>query len=166
MKIMMDDYSKIESKVTFIEPFPDRLRSLLRPQDLDFVELHQCLVQDIDPSIFSTLSEGDILFIDSSHISKIGSDVNWLIFRILPLLKRGTVIHFHDILFPFEYPREWIFEGRFWNEAYILKAFLMYNSGFEMLLFNDYLAKTQRQFLDEIDPRLSAAGGSLWLRKK
>ena len=66
--------------------------------------------------VFSDLKSGDFLFIDSSHISKVGSDVNFLIFKILPRLPVGTFVHFHDIFWPFEYPAEWIRQGTAWNE--------------------------------------------------
>jgi len=128
--------------------------------------LHQSRVQLVPPNFFLRLQHGDILFIDSSHVSKVGSDLNYLLFHILPILKSGVIIHFHDILYPFEYPKEWIYEGRFWNEAYLLKAFLMYNCDFEILLFNDYMVKEEKEFLRGIDDRLLSGGGSIWLRKK
>jgi hypothetical protein len=82
--------------------------------------------------IFCGLEENDILFIDSTHVTKINSDVNKIIFEILPKLQKGVLIHFHDIFWPFEYPQTWIREGMFWNEAYILRAFLEYNNSFEI----------------------------------
>ena len=81
-------------------------------------------LQDVDLKEFDKLKSGDVLFIDSTHVSKIGSDVNYLFFEILPRLHRGVYIHIHDIFYPFEYPKDWIDEGRAWNENYILRAFL------------------------------------------
>ena len=83
-------------------------------------------MQDVALSTFSGLRRGDILFIDSSHVAKIGSDVNHLVFTVLPALQSGVLVHFHDIFFPFEYPQAWLAEGRAWNEAYLLRAFLQY----------------------------------------
>lgn len=151
--------------IDLIEPFPDRLFNLFTSEDRSRYTLHKQRVQTVPVSLFETLKPGDILFIDSSHISKVGSDFNFLLFQILPILQPGVLVHLHDILFPFEYPKEWIYEGRFWNEAYLLKAFLMYNSGFNILLFNDYFVKTENIYLSEIDQRLQAGGGSIWLQK-
>lgn len=151
--------------IDFIEPFPDRLLGLVKKGDEKYFTLHQQKVQHVPVGLFLKLERGDILFIDSSHISKTGSDVNFLIFQILPLLKPGVLVHFHDILFPFEYPKEWVLEGRFWNEAYLLKAFLMYNRDFKILLFNDHLLRADHDFTKSIDARLQAGGGSIWLQK-
>ena len=105
----MKSISLIKIHLTFVEPFPEeRLDSLVLPTD-NYVIIKD-IVQNISSDLFSGLQENDILFIDSSHISKTYSDVNYLIFNILPNLKKGVVIHFHDIFFPFEYPSEWIID--------------------------------------------------------
>ena len=84
---------------------------------------------------------GDILFIDSSHTVKIGGDVNYFFLEVLPRLKPGVIVHVHDIFFPFDYPRHWVMdELRFWSEQYLLQAFLSFNSEFEVLIANRYLA--------------------------
>jgi hypothetical protein len=163
--VLYDVIRKLENYpivVNFVEPYPARLLSLLQEEKHGFT-LHRKSVQQIPVDIFKTLEEGDILFIDSSHISKVGSDVNFLLFNVLPILKPGVLVHFHDILFPFEYPKEWIYAGRFWNEAYLLKAFLMFNRDFSVVLFNDYLIHADREFLASVDPRLLSGGGSIWL---
>ena len=92
------------TRLTFIEPYPVRLKRLLRSEDYSQVTILEQKVEDVDFAIFESLEENDILFIDSTHVSKIGSDVNTIVFDILPRLKKGVYIHFHDILFPFEYP--------------------------------------------------------------
>lgn len=154
-------------RFTFIEPNAERLCSLLRTEDLDRVQLIEKPVQQVAAQVFSSLEVDDVLFIDSSHVAKVGSDVNYLFFKILPLLQSGVLIHIHDIMWPFEYPLEWIIEGRSWNEAYILRAFLQYNEAFDILLFNSYLGHTQRKMLTARMPRfLQNTGGSLWLRKR
>lgn len=163
-----------EIEFTFIEPYPDRLRALLSDEDLSRVSLLDQPVQQVDLSRFEKLEKGDILFIDSSHVSKTDSDVNDLIHRILPHLKLGVIIHFHDILWPFEYPKKWLKAGRAWNEAYLLRAFLQYNSSFEILFFNSYLEHHHRQKLRETLPlmlrqppaKMTFGNSSLWLRKK
>jgi predicted O-methyltransferase YrrM len=151
---------------TFIEPYPDRLKANLKPQDSVKCRLIEKQVQDLPLEIFDELDANDFLFVDSSHVSKVGSDVNYILFKILPRLKPGVLVHIHDIFFPFEYPEGWFNEGRAWNEAYLVRAFLQYNRDFKVLLFADYLGKTQREFLAENMPLcLKDTGGSLWLQK-
>jgi len=158
---------------TFIEPHPDRVRALLSEEVLSRVNLLERPVQQIDLSEFEKLQNGDILFIDSSHVSKTGSDVNSLIHQILPYLKPGVIIHFHDILWPFEYPKKWLKAGRAWNEAYMVRAFLQYNSSFEILFFNSFMEHHHRQMLREALPlmlrqppaKMTFGNSSLWLKK-
>lgn len=153
---------------TFIEPFPEkRLLNLLTKKDTENTNIIKDYVQNVPISAFSTLESKDILFIDSSHVSKIGSDVNTILFDILPTLKPGVLVHFHDIFWPFQYPKEWIIdEGRAWNEAYLLRAFLQYNSKFEILFFNSYMGYKYNLELKNLIPLfLKNPGGSLWLRK-
>ncbi len=151
---------------TFIEPFPDRLLSLLSQEDQQKQKVVQEIVQDVPRSVFSELESNDILFIDSSHVAKIGSDVVLLLTEILPTLANGVIVHIHDMFWPFEYPENWIREGRAWNELYFVKAFLQFNNSFEILLFNSYLGIQQKELMQECLPRFVPDGGSsLWLRK-
>ena len=93
--------------------------------------------------------------------------MNYLLFQVLPRLRPGVVVHVHDVMWPFEYPREWVLEGRAWNEAYLVRAFLQYNDVFDILLFNSYVGHRERAFLSERMPRfLENTGGSLWLVKR
>ena len=78
----------------------------------------------MDIALFDTLEAGDILFVDSSHVVKAGSGCHLLFSDVLPRLNPGTLIHFHDVFERFEYPAEWLREGRGWNEQYVLRAFL------------------------------------------
>lgn len=151
---------------TFIDPFPQLLNSLVRSEDKESVTVLAQPLQEVASDVFDKLGENDILFIDSTHVSKVGSDVNRLVFEILPQLAQGVLIHVHDIFYPFEYPREWIYEGRAWNEAYLLRAFLQYNSAFEVLLMNTYMTCFHEDFFRQQMPLcLRNTGGSLWLRK-
>ena len=151
---------------TFIDPFPHRLRSLLREGDDLRYRIIRQPVQNVSLEVFDELDDGDVLFIDSTHVSKIGSDVNRLLFDVLPRLKPGVLVHFHDIFYPFEYPREWIYRGRAWNENYLLRAFLMFNSDFEVLVFNSYLAHLHAAEVAASMPLWAEKpGGSLWLRR-
>ena len=82
-------------------------------------------MQDIELEFFLQLESGDMLFIDSSHTVKIGSDVNYFFLEVLPRLRPGVIVHVHDIFLPFEYRRDWVLdELRFWTEQYLLQAFL------------------------------------------
>lgn len=151
----------------FIEPNPQQFLSLLKKKDLERIEIVPSRLQEVSLSRFAALSANDILFIDSTHVSKIGSDVNYLIFEILPVLQSGVYIHFHDIFYPFEYPKQWIFDlGIVWSEAYLLRSFLQYNSTFRIAFFNTYLERFYEQiFRDSMPLCLKNRGGSLWLRK-
>jgi hypothetical protein len=153
-------------QTTFIEPYNERLLSLINQRDKGKSKIIEARVQDVDVSVFSTLEENDILFVDSTHVSKIGSDVNRLFFEILPSLAKGVYIHFHDIFLPFEYPPQWIYEGRAWNEAYVLRAFLQYNQCFEVVLMNAFMGMFHGAFFHEKMPLfMKNTGGSLWIKK-
>jgi hypothetical protein len=108
--------------VTCVEPYPARLQSLLRSPDE--VTLLHMPVQHVELELFAELSAGDILFVDSTHVLKTGSDVHFELFSILPIVAPGVRVHFHDVPYPFEYPDEWIFQTNYsWNEAYALRPF-------------------------------------------
>jgi hypothetical protein len=161
------EYFGLETRLTFIEPDMTRLRGLFRDGDYESVELHEMKVQDTDSKLFGSLEADDILFIDSSHVLKTGSDLCFELFEVLPTLRTGVLVHFHDISSSFEYPREWIMEERRgWNEAYALRAFLMYNTAFKVCFFNNYFVK---RFSDQLHTPgihlLRNPGGSLWLRR-
>ena len=154
------------TQFTFIEPFPQRLRSLLTDEDMSRHRILEASVQDVPLDTYADLDRSDILFIDSSHVVKTGSDVAFLFFEVLPSLRPGTIVHVHDVLWPFEYPESWIYEGRAWNEAYFLRAFLQYNGAFEILYFNSYMGTCFRNEVSESLPLcLKDTGGSIWLRK-
>lgn len=158
-------YNKID--LTFIEPFPTRLRSLLRPEDKKAATIIVKPVQDVSLTEFEELEAGDILFIDSSHVAKTGSDVNWLYFEILPILKPGVIVHVHDIPYPFEYFDNWIKQGRSWNEAYILRALLIENPKFEIIFWGDYLHKFCGKDMKSAMPLSSKNhGGSIWIERR
>ncbi len=153
-------------KTSFIEPYPKLLYSLIKESDRERIRVIPERLQDVDINEFKKLKANDILFIDSTHVSKIGSDVNRALFEILPALAPGVHIHFHDIMYPFEYPKEWVLEGRAWNESYMLKAFLQYNRDFSIVLMNTYMEHFHRDFFEKNMPLcLKNPGGSIWLRK-
>ena len=151
-----------EIRIISIEPNADRLKSLLKSSDN--LQIYEQKLQEIPYVLFDSLEENDILFIDSSHVSRIGSDVNYIFFEILPRLKKGVYIHFHDMFYPFIYPEEWVYSGRAYSEMYILRAFLMNNKEYSMQLFGDMLS---RKYSEKIPEKLRGCGeASLWIRKE
>ncbi|HEV8555258.1 MAG TPA: class I SAM-dependent methyltransferase [Actinophytocola sp.] len=149
--------------ITCIEPYPDRLLGLLRPGDHEQLVLRREPVQDTPLDVFDALQPNDILFIDSTHVSKPGSDVNWLLFEVLPRLRVGVLVHVHDIFWPFEYPTEWLDEGRDWNENYLLRAFLTLNDRFAVRLFLDFVWKTMPDVAARFPGEYTPSG--LWLER-
>ena len=148
-----------------IEPYP--MEALSR----GFPGLRKLTVsplQEVPLAEFETLGENDILFVDSSHVCKIGSDLHYLFFSILPRLRSGVLIHFHDIFLPLEYDRTWVVDRQhFWNEQYLLLAFLLFNREFEIVLSAMYLGLDHRERLAEAFPLLrSPGGGSIWIRRR
>lgn len=153
--------------VTVVDPDPARVRALLQPGDTDRCTVVAHQLQDVDLTPLLTLDAGDILFVDSTHVAKVGSDVNRIVFEVLPRLRSGVVVHFHDVWFPFEYPEAWLRDGRHWNEAYLLRAFLEHNDAFEILLWADLLRRLGR--ID--DPELATAldvgaSAAIWIRRR
>lgn len=157
--------AKVE--VTFIEPFPELLLSLVRPADRNTFEVLPTRLQDVPIETFRSLQSGDLLFIDSTHVSKTGSDVNYLFFEVLPALNAGVHVHLHDIFYPFEYPKEWVMGGRSWNEIYVLRAFLQFNTAFSISMMNTYLQHFHRErFALRMPLCLKNSGGSIWMLRK
>ncbi|WP_127717844.1 class I SAM-dependent methyltransferase [Halobacteriovorax sp. HLS] len=131
-----------------IEPFP-RNEILDKAEDKDF-HLHVEKVQDVPVHFFS---DCDFLFIDSSHVCKIGSDVNYELLEIVPSLKVGALIHWHDIFFPAEYWKEWV-QGAmyFWNESYFLQSFMSFNDSFKIEWASRYMQLTYEDKLKRTFP--------------
>ena len=162
----IDRYLDDGVSITFIEPFTDVLREQLRPGDADRCEVIQQPLQTVDVSRFDELEPGDLLFIDSTHVVRPGSDVLLEILEILPRLRPGVVVHLHDIFFPFEYPPFWVEEGRAWGEAYLLRAFLVHNSQFEIMLWPNYVEFAAPETFREVWPKMVGEGfGAIWLRR-
>lgn len=161
-----DRYLSPDTQITFIEPYPELLERLIDKSDVSNTEIKKSRLQDVAIEVFEELDSNDVLFIDSTHVSKVGSDVNYIIFEILPALKPGVHVHFHDIFYPFEYPRSWVEAGRAWTEAYILKAFLAYNSAYSVRLMNTYVQHFHNNYFKDTLPLcLQNPGASIWLRR-
>ena len=162
----------LDTKITCIEPYPNPI--LLGMQKEGLIELNISNLQDNNLELFSHLEKNDICFIDSSHVVKYNSDCLYYINKIFPILKKNVLIHIHDIFLPFEYPKMWYKEGRFWNEQYFIYAFLMNNNKFKIKFGNSYASKFQKLFdiqknsyefkvIKELDKTKPFSGGSLWL---
>lgn len=150
---------------TCIEPYP---RQFLIDGVEGITRLIREKVEDTDLPFFDRLNAGDILFIDSSHISKVGSDVNYLFFDVLPRVKPGVLIHIHDIFLPDEYPKQWMIDqGRNWNEQYLLRAFLEYNGNFEVVWAAHFIGTRYTAAVQAVFPRYPdlGGGGSFWIRR-
>lgn len=163
------DFLKYDAcDLTLVEPYTERLDSLLFKSDLKRCRILRTRVQEVDLRLFATLRSGDILFIDSSHIGKVGSDVLHLIFEVIPRLAPGVLVHLHDMFWRFEYPEEWFDEGRCWNEIYFVRAFLAFNSTFRVEFWSSYLRWIHPEMarLITIPEFFQQGGGSLWIRRK
>lgn len=148
------------------EPYPN---DALRAGFPGLTRLVETVAQDIPVEKFAELEAGDVLFIDSSHVLKIGSDVQHLYLEVLPRLRPGVYVHVHDIFLPAEYPREWVMEGRrFWNEQYLLQAFLAFNRSFEVQWAGSYMHLRRPDRLEaafDTYDRRKGAPGSFWMRR-
>lgn len=154
-----------DTEFVAIEPYPKAfLREL--PGISEFI---RCPVQEVPIALFESLGANDILFIDSTHVVSIGSDVQFLFLEVLPRLKPGVLIHIHDIFLPQEYPREWVMEsGRFWTEQYLLQAFLAFNAAFEIIWAGNYMYQRYRSDIEDAFPacrREERVPGSIWIRR-
>jgi len=152
--------------ITFIEPYPQLLYERMHKGDKSRYKVIPNGVQGVSLDVFKQLKKDDILFIDSTHVSKFNSDVNYEIFDILPELDKGVIIHFHDVLDGFEYPIYWLEKGWAWNEDYMLRAFLMNNNEYEVLLMTNYMTNHYPELLKKSYPKDDVLnGGALWIRK-
>ena len=153
-------------RLVSIDPYPGET---VRKGIPGLSELVQQRVQDVPLAFFNELGENDILFIDSTHIAQIGSDVVFEFLEVIPRLKRGVLIHVHDVFLPASYPRHWIFrEHWFWNEQYMLQAFLAFNHAFEVVWAGSYMRMRCPEDLKRAFASFGRFGhwpGSIWLRR-
>ncbi len=155
------------AELTCIEPYPMPSLKATLPGLSRLIEQP---VQAVPFAEFERLQAGDVLFIDSTHVCKIGSDVNHLFLRVIPRLAPGVVVHVHDIFLPWEMPRAWVLEKKiFWNEQYLLQALLTCNPSFEVLLGNQFLGRLHggpfREAFPCIPERFAPGGVSFWFRR-
>ena len=149
-----------------IEPYPSpRVRKAVA----GFGDLVDKPLEEVGLEVFTKLRSNDILFIDSTHVVRIGGDVIYEILEILPRLSPGVVVHLHDIFLPAHYPRNWVLkEKRFWTEQYLFQAFLAFNSAFEVLWGGSYMHLMHADQLAVSFPSYherTTLPGSFWIRR-
>ena len=148
-------------RLTCIEPNPDERLNGLN------IYLVQKRVEEVDLDYFLQLEANDILFIDSSHTVKFGSDVCYEFLDVLPNIKPGVWVHVHDIFFPHDYPAEWILKRRLaLNEQYLLEAFLSFNREFQVALANHWLTLDHRAAVNELWTGDSASSSFWFFRRQ
>lgn len=151
-------------KLKCIEPFP-------RPFITSFgnsgtIDLHKMRAQDVTPEMLnSMLSDGDILFIDSTHTVKTGSDCLHIYLRLLPHINKKIYVHVHDVFLPFGMPQNWLLNTQiFWTEQYLLLAWMIDNPRVSLLFGSAYHNHFNPGILDSLMyGRFSKGGGSFWL---
>lgn len=133
----------------------------------DGIQVTHARPQDLPLEFFTQLGPGDILFVDSSHTVTVGGDVNFLLLDVLPRLRPGVVVHFHDIFLPMEMPWGWVSRDKlFWNEQYLLRAFLSFNPEFEVVFGNSFMGSVhQEEFKRAFPSSPWWGGGSFWIRR-
>ena len=146
------------------EPYPN---DVLKGGFPGLSRLVETRIENASLSEFASLEANDILFVDSSHSLKIGSDVQCEFLEIIPRLHKGVIIHVHDIFLPAEYPKEWVLKDlKFYNEQYLLQAFLAFNDSFEVLWAGSFMHLKHPQHLQAaFDSYDGGWPGSFWMRK-
>ncbi len=154
-----------------IEPYPVGALARYVDGESDFPglsELIQTPLELVDIEVFKSLTEGDILFIDSSHVFREGGDVEIEFMHIIPQLNPGVIIHIHDILLPKRYTADMVLNARFYNEQYFLWAFLAFNSEFEVLWMPSWLHQQEETKFPAVfnSYASNAPPDSFWMRRK
>jgi predicted O-methyltransferase YrrM len=165
---LMNQKEGCPGRLISIEPYPREAHKKGFP-GLDRLIIQK--VEELEANFFEQLAENDILFIDSSHVVRIGNDVNFLYLEVLPRLKKGVIVHIHDIFFPYHYPKEWVVDKLiFYTEQYLLQAFLCLNRAYEVVFGNyymlsKYLDKMHAVFAHPQGYRQRNIPNSFWIRK-
>lgn len=154
-----------------IEPFPDaKLRRALAAGLPGLTRIVERRVQEVPLDEFTRLGPGDVLFIDSSHVLRTGGDVRFEFLEVLPRLAPGVRVHVHDVFLPGEYPREWLYDNAwFFNEQYLLQAFLAFNERFRVLWASHFMATRHGERLRRAFPAFAdlphRLPASFWLER-
>lgn len=154
------------AELVAVDPEP----TTLVPSGMDgLTRLEQRDCRQLPLARYRALAAGDILFIDTSHIVKLGSEVNWLVLEVLPELSPGVHVHFHDVFLPYEYPRYLLEQEAYFTEQYLLQAFLHGNDDWEVTLAAAALFRRERERLSALIPSLrerpEVSPAAFWLRR-
>ena len=167
--IRSDANEGYDVEYTIIDPYCSFEEKHFAPLKVNILRIP---VEEADMALFQALESDDILFVDSSHVVRIGGDVNFEILDVLPILAEGVFVHFHDIVMPYEYDKVYATNPKFrvfWTESYMLQAFLAFNKAYEILLPAAYLCKTQLETLESHYPNMmnhsNWGSGSFWIRR-
>jgi hypothetical protein len=154
------------TQINAIEPYP---RDFLLGSQQDSWRLTRSRVEEVPLDTFAQLAANDILFIDSSHVVRIGGDVVYEFLEVIPRLAPGVLVHVHDVFLPDDYPAEWVLDmRRFWSEQYLLRAFLMFNTEFEVLAATNLLHTNHSELMRNTFSSYPLRGyrpASLWMRR-
>lgn len=161
---VMNESEGASCELVAIEPFPNKELQKGFP---GLTRLIEARAQSVELKEFE---DCDLLFIDSSHVVKINGDVNYEILEIIPRLKKDCLIHFHDILLPGEYWKDWVKGNKwFWTEQYLLQAFMQFNSDFEIIWASRYQHLNNELMIRKIFPYFEQNKHritSFWIRRK
>ena len=158
---MNENETNQSSQIICIEPYPS-----VRLKTLPGIKLIPKKVQTVSFEVLTELGEGDILFIDSSHAVRPGSDVNYLILEVLPRLSKGTIVHFHDIQFPYDYQRNTLHTFFHAMETSLLHAFLLFNNKAKIIFCLSHLHYERRNILRKVFPEYDPQSDTQGLRDK
>jgi hypothetical protein len=135
-----------------VDPFPSPVLESVGGD----VEIVPAKLQEVEVQRFTTLRSGDVLFLDSTHVLRAGGDVQRAFCEIFPRLAPGVLVHVHDVSLPRPYPRSYFDNHLYWNEQYLLQAFLAFNSRFEVLWPANVMAVRHPEIVAEYFPELAA----------
>jgi methyltransferase family protein len=154
----------VETELRVFDPFP----SAAYPGLPGVAAMEAVRAQDVPLDVFTGLERGDVLFVDTTHAVKVGSDVNRIVLDVLPVLAPGVLVHVHDIFLPYEYPRVFAQRsGLHWAEQYLLQAYLSGNPGYEILAALYALCRDRPEPMSRLAPtwRTGAIPSAIWLRR-
>lgn len=155
----------VQTELRTYDPFPGAAVTGLTGA----TTLHRMRAQDVPLEVFAELQAGDVLFVDTTHTVKLGSDVNHIVLDVLPMLAPGVLVHVHDIFLPYEYPRKWAEEsGLYWAEQYLLQAYLSGNAHYEVLVATFALCRERGEAMARLAPtwQPGATASAFWMRRR
>jgi hypothetical protein len=155
----------VATRLVSNDPFPRGVAPAGTP---GLTALRERGAEDVPLDDFLELGAGDVLFVDTTHTVKVGSEVNRIVLEVLPRLRAGVLVHVHDVYLPYEYPRELIVHhDAFWAEQYLLQALLAGNRDFEVVFATHAVSREHPDGFRRLVPRYSGANvpNGIWLRR-